>query len=441
MKLVKNLLTLRRIILRTFLGLSLAVGSTSSVTAAPKTKTEPKVESETKPTAAEPAEPLQPIAFSGVWLAGKYSEIGERFPIGKRFALSSAQGEGNAELSKSLLAALRSGSKPNGRRLVDAIAPDDYSPSTSGGQAFLMACAINYEHVDSVEIGGINKVMAEVGFDLIICDFANRAIVVTLPGRVMRTDVSPTAKVSDAKKAECLLALYKNEVVKQFVNLAKARGPEMFGIGTVGVTKVTLFDEAKAVLPDFLKDRYEEFFSNLVASNFYEGAGLPMTPFSRGSDMVFCGMRDGLSDAQKSLANSEQEKGGGMTFALHRPDYEVELVIPIFKTVTANSNAAGQLVQNCSYSRISIKRGDLMIYSSQHEANVQNLIPKGSSQKTPWLAYNDSLNELFFKSSKQIKAQIAGTEKKQDKPVLIVKPTLLREFFKECAPWTIVGKN
>ena len=391
--------------------------------------------------APESAEPLQPIKYSGIWLSGKYSESEARFPVGKRYALSSAKGEGVPQLSRQLLASLRAVAQPNGRRLVDAVAPDDYAPSTTGGQAFLMACAINYEHVDSVEVGGIHKVLAEVGFDLVICDFSNKAIIATLPGRVMRVDVSKTAKVSEAQKTECLVELYNNELIKQFTKLAQARGPEIFGIGTIGVTKVTLLDEAKAVLPDFLKDSYEEFFSGVAASNFYEGVGLPMTPFSRGSDMVFCGMREGLSDAQKALAESEQEKGGGSVFALHVPDYEMELVIPTFRTVTASSNAAGQIVQNCCYSRISIKRGDLVLYSSQHEANVTNLIPKGSSQKVPWLAYSDGLNELFFKSSKQIKAQLSGPEKKQEKPVLIVKPLLLRRFLMECAPWSIVGKN
>ncbi len=397
----------------------------------------PAVESKT----AEPLEPLQPIKYSGIWLSGKYSESEARFPVGKRYALSSAKGEGVPLLSQKLLAGLRAAAQPNGRRLVDAVAPDDYAPSTTGGQAFLMACAINYEHVDSVEVGGIHKVLAEVGFDLVICDFSNKSIIATLPGRVMRVDVSKTPKVSEAQKTECLVALYSNELVKQFIKLAQARGPEIFGIGTIGVTKVTLLDEAKAVLPDFLKENYEEFFSGVAASNFYEGVGLPMTPFSRGSDMVFCGMREGLSDAQKALAESEQEKGGGSVFALHVPDYEMELVIPTFRTVTASSNAAGQIVQNCCYSRISIKRGDLVLYSSQHEANVTNLIPKGSSQKVPWLAYCDGLNELFFKSSKQIKAQLSGPEKKQEKPVLIVKPLLLKRFLMECAPWSIVGKN
>jgi hypothetical protein len=386
-------------------------------------------------------EPLQPIKYTGIWLSGKGSEMDGRFPVGKRYALAAGTEGEDGGLSRELLAGLRAASKPNGRRLVDAIAPDDYAPSTTGGQAFVMACAINYEHVDSVEIGGVHKVLAEVGFDLVICDFSNRAIIATLPGRVMRLDVSKTPKVSEAQRRDCLKTLYRNELVKQFVKLAQARGPEMFGIGTVGVTKVTLMDEAKAVLPAFLKEGYEEFFSSVAASNFYEGVGLPMTPFSRGSDMVFCGMREGLSDAQKALAESETQAGGGLVFTLHPPDYEVELVIPTFRTVTASSNAAGQLVQNCCYSRISIKRGDLVVYSSQHDANVTNLVPKGSSLKVPWLAYSDGLHELFYKSSKQIKAQIAGPEKSQEKPVLIVKPKLLKQFFLECAPWSVVGNK
>ena len=411
-----------------------------------KTSNGGKVDSTVEVKTASPSGQKEEVAlplmkYSGVWLTGTYSEARERFPVGVNYALQLADGEGDTGLTQLLLRELRAAAKAGGRRLVDGLADDGHVASSTGGEAYLLACGINYEHVESVEIGGVNKVMAEVGFDLMICDFANRSIVVTLPGRVMRIDVSKTAKVSDDQKRAMLQTLYQNELVKQFVKLASAHGPEIFGIATIGVTKVTLFDEAVGILPSFLKDRYEEFFSNVAASNFYEGAGIPLTPLSRGTDMLFCGMRVGLSDEQKFVANSEQSKGGGLTFSLHRPDYEMELVIPAFRTVTASASAAGKYVQNCCYSRITIKRGDLVIYSSQHEASVQNLIPKGSSEKVPWLAYSDSANELFFKSSKLIRGQTSGSDKVQEKPMLVVKPPLLKQCLIECAPWTLISKN
>jgi len=405
-------------------------------------KAESTVETKPASTPGQKQEVALPLMkYSGVWLTGSYSEAKERFPVGVNYALQLADGEGDAGLTQVLLRELRASAKTGGRRLVDALAEDGHVASSTAGEAYLLACGINYEHVESVEIGGVNKVMAELGFDLMVCDFANRAIVITLPGRVIRTDVSKTAKVSEDQKRAMLRELYQNELVKQFVKLASAHGPEIFGIGTIGVTKVTLFDEAVNILPSFLKDRYEEFFSNVAASNFYEGVGIPLTPLSRGTDMLFCGMRVGLSDEQRFVANSEQSKGGGLTFALHRPDYEMELVIPAFRTVTASASAAGKYVQNCCYSRITIKRGDLVIYSSQHEASVQNLIPRGSSEKVPWLAYSDSVNELFFKSSKVIRGQISGPEKKQEKPMLVVKPPLLKQCLMECAPWAVISKN
>jgi len=381
-----------------------------------------------------------PIKYSGVWLSGKYCDADKNFPVGKHYSLQFGEGSSN-DLSKDLLALIRKESKPNGNRLVDSIAPDDYTPQASVGKALVMACAINYEHVDQVEIGGINKVMAEVGFDLVICDFSNRSVVVCLPGRIMRTDVTESAIVSEAKKKEMLEELYRKELPKQFVKLAKEHGPEIMGLDSAAVTKVTVFDEAKKILPNWLSERYEDYFGNVLGSNFYEGCGLPILPFSRGNEMVFCAMREGVSDASSKVIESAKESGSGVSFVLKKPEYQVELVIPGFQTVTATSNDVGKLVQNCSYSRITIKKGEDVIYTAQHDGSVRNLIPKGSSEKVPWLAYSDAVNEMFFKSSKQIKSKISASMKKQDSPLLIIDPSAIKSLFVACAPWAIISKN
>jgi len=415
---------------------ALALFSGTPLTAKEKPEKKPS-----EPVAKEEnAAPLDPIKYSGVWLSGKYSDIDKNFPVGKEFALRRVEGQGgDFQLSREILVSLRKASKPSGRRLVDALAPDDYVPQASSGKALVLACAINYEHVDSVRVGGVTKVMAEVGFDLVICDFSTRSVVVALPGRVMRTDVDSNAKPSEQKKTQMLQKLYREEVLKQFVKLAQDRGPEIMGLTAIGVTKVTFLDEAKKILPDWMSGKADDYFANVAGSNFYEGVGLPLLPFSRGNELVFCSMQEKLSDASEAAIKSN-ESGDGEHFTLKKPDYEIELVIPTFRTVTATQNAAGKLVQNCCYSRITIKKGEQVFYTSQHDASVQNLVPSGSSESVPWLAYSDAVNEMFYKGSKQIKSKLSGPRKKQDNPALIIEPDSLKNMFIDCAPWSIVGK-
>jgi hypothetical protein len=378
------------------------------------------------------------IKFSGVWLSGKFQDINNHFPVGKNHTLAFGK-EGGNELSKKILASLRQDAVPGKGRLIDSIAPDDFRPEAASGKAYVMACSINYEHVDCVEIGGVYKVMGEVGFDLVVCDFTTRSVVVCLPGRVMYVDVSKSPTISDDQKKAILNKIYLEMVPQQFLKICKAHGPEIIGLDSAGVTDVKLFDEALAVLPDHLKDRYQSYFGNLAASNFYESTGMPLIPYSRGSEMVFCGMQENLVDATNSVINSE-EGDGGQKFILKKSLYNVELTIPAFQTRVATKNEIGKVVQNCSYARITIKQGEAEIYSSQHDGSVQNMIPRGSSEKTPWLAYSDSLNEMFFNAGKKIKSSMSGKDKKQESPKLIINSADLKSMFIDCAPWTIVKK-
>jgi len=380
---------------------------------------------------------VDPIKYYGIWLSGKNSEADKNFPVGKKFAL----GLGNeSTLSAEILQSIRKSQHSGGGRLVDAVAPDDYMPEAASGKALVMASAINYEEVESVEIGGVTKVMAEIGFNLVICDFSKRSVVVCLPGRIMRTDVAEGRSVTPAQKNAMLEKLYRDELPKQFIKMAGEHGPEIMGLDAIGVTKVTVFDDAKKVLPEWMMDKYEDYFGNVVGSNFYEGVGLPLLPFSKGNEMVFCNMKEGVSDASKVAIAGSGDSSDGISFTLKKPAYEVELVIPAFKTITATSNEVGKLVQNCSYARITIKHGDETIYTSQHDGSAQNLVPKGSSEKVPWLAYSDAVNEMFFKGGKKIKSLLSGEKKHQDNPLMVVEPSALKNLFVACAPWTLIHK-
>lgn len=378
------------------------------------------------------------IKYSGVWLTGSFKDIDRHFPIGKSHTLAFGSGGGN-ELSKKILSLIRAEAVPGKGRLIDNIAPDDFRPEAAAGKAYVMACSINYEHVDCVEIGGVYKVMGEVGFDLVICDFSTRSVVVSLPGRVMYVDVSKSPSISEEQKASILNNIYTEMLPKEFLRICKAHGPEIIGLDSAGVTDVKLFDKAMAILPDHLQERYQSYFGNVAASNFYEATGMPLLPYSRGSELVFCGMQENLVDATNSVINSEEGEQG-QRFILKKPLYNVEIIIPAFQTTVATSNDIGKVVLNCSYARINILKGESTIYTSQHEGNVQNIIPRGSSEKTPWLAYSDSLNEMFFNAGKKIKSSMSGKDKKQESPKLIINSADLKSMFIDCAPWTIVKK-
>ena len=385
----------------------------------------------------QPVDQSSQIKYSGVWLTGSFKDIDRHFPIGKAHTLAFGSGSGN-ELSKKILSLIRAEAVPGKGRLIDNIAPDDFRPEAAAGKSYVMACSINYEHVDCVEIGGVNKVMGEVGFDLVICDFSTRSVVVCLPGRVMYYDVTKSPSISEEQKASILNNIYSEKLPKEFLRICKAHGPEIIGLDSAGVTDVKLFDEAMAILPDHLQERYQSYFGNVAASNFYEATGMPLLPYSRGSEMVFCGMQENLVDATNSVINSE-EGDQGQRFILKKPLYSVEIIIPAFQTTVATSNDIGKVVLNCSYARINILKGESTIYTSQHEGNVQNTIPHRSSNKTPWLAYSDSLNKMFLGAGKKIKAAMNGKNKEQESPRLLINSESIKKMFFDCAPWTLAA--
>jgi hypothetical protein len=376
------------------------------------------------------------IKYSGIWLSGKLEDAEHHFPVGKTHTLSFKK-DSNNELSKKILSQIRQEAVPGKGRLIDCVAPDDYRPEVASGRAYVLACSINYEHIDCDEIGGVYKVMGEVGFDLVICDFTTRSVIVCLPGRLFYKDISKHPTVSDEQQKSILNIIYTEMLPKEFIKLCKAHGPEIIGLDSAGVSNVKLFEEAMAVLPDHLKDRYEFYFSNVAASNFYEATGMPLMPYSRGNELVFSGMQENLVDASNSAINTE-EGANSQKFILKKPRYNVELTIPAFRTNVATSNEVGKAVQICTYSRITIKQGDGIFYSSQHDASKLNTIPKDCSARTPWLAYSDSLNEMFFNAGKKIKASISGKEKKLDSPLLVIQPSKVKSMFADCAPWTLI---
>ena len=364
-----------------------------------------------------PTRTSQEIAFGGIWLRGSKADALKNFPIGSRYALQGGDDKKAAEWSRKLLDSLRKQQKLNGVRLVDRMAPDDFQPQASSGRAMVMACAINYEHSETTMAAGSRKIFAEVGFDLILCNFADRNVVFTLPGRLQYVDLG-----SGAEKAAAMLTdLYETELIAQFGKLATYKWSGNLAFSSLGVSKITIFDEARKRFPDWMQDHPETYYSQLLSSSFCETLGIPVTPFSRGEEAVYYGLREKLCDASTLESKRIQEQSSnGVGFILKKPDYQLELVVPGFQEVIAQRTELGSTGQYCAYSRIIVKGADGGELSSQkYDGNVTAILTRGDHLQPVWLSSVDATGKMF--------TDAAGSIKKSNS-------SALKRMVAECAP-------
>ena len=366
---------------------------------------------------SSPTRTTQEIAFGGIWLRGSKADALKNFPIGSRYAMQGGDDKRAAEWSRKLLASLRKQQKPDGKRLVDRMAADDFQPQASSGRAMVMACAINYEHSETTMAAGSRKIFAEVGFDLILCNFADRNVVFTLPGRLQYVDLGSGPE----KSAAMLTDLYETELIAQFSKLATYKWSGNLAFSTVGISKITIFDEARKRFPDWMQEHPEEYYSQLLSSCFSESVGVPVTPFSRGQEAVYFGLREKLCDASTLESKRIQEQSSdGVGFILKKPDYQLELVVPGFQEVIAQRTELGSTGQYCAYSRIIVKGADgAELSSEKYDGNVTSILTRGDSLQPVWLSSVDATGKMF--------TDAAGSIKKS-------KSSALKRMVAECAP-------
>jgi hypothetical protein len=260
------------------------------------------------------------------------------------------------------------------------------------------------------------------------------------------------------------------------------------GVLGLGVSKVEVRDEARAVLPEKFRDKADAYLGQVAVASLSEGlsidsgrkdreaarrarlkagqegvggkgpanvAGgevaarfdvppLGLMPYSRGNGMVFWGMREGLSDAARLQVKSSYESEGGVSFVLPKPDYEVELLFPAFRTTKQTTNAVGAVVAHASYCRVTVKRGDVVLYSSQHMDHVESIwANRGRDPKVPWLSYSDAADAMFLKAGgEMLKAAFQPAVDQEEvrkggevvKAMRVTLPDAMIQMLIDCAP-------
>ena len=358
--------------------------------------------------------------FAGIWFysAIKQNTTKKQFPIVYVYGPSTSKEVGKDNISnlhKAMHAGLLKERKKDGRRILDYMPEDpeaDFSNSVTS-DSVVFACALNYEHVESQYEAGTgsaySKILAEIGFDLVICNFKDRRILATIPGRVVAIDAVP-GRASQSKKNALLHHLYEKKLIPEFIKLCKAPYSSLMATKTLGIDKIRVDKGALEKIPTNYKAAgersYMAYLSSLVSSSFYSAVKVPILPWSGGGDKIFYVMSERITDtgrvmdeALKDNVAHEKESGNPeptcKDFLLKKPDYTLEVVFPGFLTHTMQSNKFQKQLAFVAFCGLRLKQGDREIIMIKFKDAVSSTYPTDIKLESSWINYEDATIKML----------------------------------------------
>lgn len=380
--------------------------------------------------ADEPVIRFDGVRFSGMWYYGTQNEeeIAAQFPVGYRFGDRREIREDGysvevpSELTGRMTEALQAEMKPGGERLVDRLARAGEGSSSREENAWLVACAINYEHIETQELpflgGKVTKILTEVGFDVILCNFADRRIAALLPGRLQLTDAVKGTEVSEERKRANLERLYGEMLLPEFMRIMKQPCSAFSPSFTIGIGEIALGEELLRDTPASVRPSVYSYYSSLISAAFYEKLGVPVLPFSGGNDQVYCSMRENLADVHELKrraamdTNDARREGNpqGAVFVLKRPDCLLRIALPKFKTQVVRSVNKRQnelaFVAGCEISLLD--PAGRTAYQNRVLGHVADLYTKDVKLGTPWIYYQAASWQMLANAADEMKQDAAA---------------------------------
>ena len=368
---------------------------------------------------------MSPIRFAGVWFyrTQDEQEVARQFPVGRHYgdrrefsADSPAMQEKYSDLTMQLYKSMLSEKKEGGTRLLDRLAEGDETMIASQGDAMVMACALNYEHVEvqRLPLGKktVSKILAEIGFDMVLCNFHDRRIVAVLPMRAQIVDGCDEVP-SEERKQGLLKRLYDTKISEMFMELARKEFDESSAPKTIGIGELTLHDKALADVPANLKDSVHTYYSSYICSAFYQAAGIPVLPYSGGNELLYYSMREKVDDAaQLDVRTAEEDASapsvtadGTRSFILKKPDYTLDVVIPGYQTQVLAKKKYQRHLAFAAACRLTLKQGETSIYTSKYIDSVQAMYTHDAKLGTPWIYYQAATYKMFMEAAKKLSRQ------------------------------------
>lgn len=358
--------------------------------------------------------------FAGIWFysAIKQNTTKKQFPIGYVYGPSTSKEVGKDNISN-LHKAMHAGLLKERKRTVAGYSTicrktrKPISPNSVTSDSVVFACALNYEHVESQYEAGTgsaySKILAEIGFDLVICNFKDRRILATIPGRVVAIDAVP-GRASQSKKNALLHHLYEKKLIPEFIKLCKAPYSSLMATKTLGIDKIRVDKGALEKIPTNYKAAgersYMAYLSSLVSSSFYSAVKVPILPWSGGGDKIFYVMSERIKDtgrvmdeALKDNVAHEKESGNpeptGKDFLLKKPDYTLEVVFPGFLTHTMQSNKFQKQLAFVAFCGLRLKQGDREIIMIKFKDAVSSTYPTDIKLESSWINYEDATIKML----------------------------------------------
>lgn len=371
------------------------------------------------------AAPLSPIRFAGVWFyrTQNKQEVSEQFPVGRLYGDRrevSVHSVGvqtqQSDISKKIYTEMQKNKKAGGMRLMDRLSAGADEMIASRGDALVMACALNYEHteVQRLPLGGktISKVLAEIGFDLVLCNFHDRRIVAIYPLRAQIVDACNHVP-TEAEKQKLLQHLYETKVVEMFLQAAGKEFDESQAPKTIGIGELTFLDKAVKDIPESIKKSINTYYSSCICSAFYEAAGIPVLPYSGGNELLYYTMREQVDDAASLDARTAEEDAtagevtadGTRSFVLKKPDYTLDVVIPGYQTQVLAKKKYQRHLAFAAACRITLKAGEKTVYTSKYADSVQAMYTHDAKLGTPWIYYQAASYKMFMEASRKLSRQ------------------------------------
>lgn len=360
-----------------------------------------------------------PIRFAGVWFyrTQNEQEVARQFPVGRQYGdrrvtqgATTTTEEQHSRLTQDIYTRMQAQKQEGGQRLLDRLATGDESMYASRGDALVMACALNYEHVEvqKIPVGkkDVYKIMAEIGFDLVLCNFHDRRIAAILPMRCQIMDASESAP-TETRKHELLKHLYETQVADQFITLASKTWSDCQAPRTVGIGKLDIREAAMAKVPEQLKNSITTYYSSLICSAFYSQASIPVLPYSGGNELLYYTMREQVDDAssldtrtaEEDATISDPDEANTRSFILKKPDYTLDIIIPDYQTQVLEKKKYKQHLAFVAACRITLKQQEEEIGTSTFFDSVQGNYAYGTELGTPWLYYQAATDTLLKKAA------------------------------------------
>lgn len=345
------------------------------------------------------AQQLPPIKFAGIWVRGNASDAEKLCPIGYQYALSAEPDEKIVAYNRNLHAELVKYSKENGPRVIDNIAKFDYMPDSALGNAYVMACALKYEMIEAGTLpGGQRGTFAEIGFDLIICNFSDRSVVVSIPCRLVLQD-------HGEKNLQNMIDLYEKHLPEALAKIAEVHWYPGLFFKTIGITSTNILipedmDEVPDNMvgfPEGIQGNHHLISSHIAASRFYDKTGIPVQPYSSGEEAVFYGLRENLVNAPdlRSKQLMEQIKGSG--FLLKKTNYEMAIRGAYFRV--RNGGFENYI---CKYRMIIQNEAGDEIFNFVDQAASDGIPFRGENSELLWHYQADATVRMFEKFADQI---------------------------------------